>query len=299
MKKKKKIIIAGVIIAYVGITAVLVLQFVKGQKEPEIETYAFDTLNLADKEAEDTENTKKETAAEAGETEPQEASQEASQESSKEGWQKESSGTEGSVVQKSEKVENTGTVARQTQQQTSLLENETASVLTGGNTSQKEDITVSVQTGKKETQEEQVTTQQQTAGNSAGQTADSMNLVYEYGDGICTIAAGSSASGNIVIPDTVTKNGKTYKIVEISKKAFMGCESLTSVKIGAYVDTIASQAFQNCKSLMSVEFPQGLKTISYWAFNNCTNLKSVTVPGGANVDSEAFINCPDINITVK
>ena len=173
-----------------------------------------------------------------------------------------------------------------------------------------EDIKVSVQQGTKasgtsgnkstEKTSQKVTQATSDASGGNGSSAqDKMNLVYEYGDGICVITKGSTASGNITIPDTTYYNGHEYKVVQIEPKAFMGCQDLKSVVIGKYVDTISSQAFQSCKSLTDITFPDGLKTISYWAFNNCTSLKTVRIPAGTSVDSEAFINCPDIQIQTK
>lgn len=133
-------------------------------------------------------------------------------------------------------------------------------------------------------------------GNSDSEVADGANLVYEYYSGNrAAIVKGSVASGNVVLPDTVTKDGISYQIVKISRAAFMDSGDLKTIKIGAYVTDIDSQAFQNCVSLISVEFPSGLKNILYWAFNNCKSLTSVNVPSGANVDAEAFINCPNLN----
>lgn len=173
-----------------------------------------------------------------------------------------------------------------------------------------EDIKVSVQpgtkasgtSGNKSTEKTSQKVTQGTSDASGGNgvsVQDKMNLVYEYGDGICVITKGSTASGNITIPDTTYHNGHEYKVVQIDPKAFMGCQDLKSVVIGKYVDTISSQAFQSCKSLTDITFPDGLKTISYWAFNNCTSLKTVLIPAGTSVDSEAFINCPDIQIQTK
>ena len=173
-----------------------------------------------------------------------------------------------------------------------------------------EDIKVSVQPGTKASgtsgnKSTEKTSQKVTQGASDASggngvsVQDKMNLVYEYGDGICVITKGSTASGNITIPDTTYHNGHEYKVVQIDPKAFMGCQDLKSVVIGKYVDTISSQAFQSCKSLTDITFPDGLKTISYWAFNNCTSLKTVLIPAGTSVDSEAFINCPDIQIQTK
>ena len=59
---------------------------------------------------------------------------------------------------------------------------------------------------------------------------DKMNLVYEYGDGICVITKGSTASGNITIPDTTYHNGHEYKVVQIDPKAFITITQINEVR---------------------------------------------------------------------
>lgn len=52
--------------------------------------------------------------------------------------------------------------------------------------------------------------------------------------------------GDIVIPEIVTYNSKTYSVTEIGEAAFKGCENLTSIKIPNSVTSIGKNAFTNC-----------------------------------------------------
>ena len=50
-------------------------------------------------------------------------------------------------------------------------------------------------------------------------------------------------SGDIVIPESVTYNGKTYSVTSIDGTAFYKCSGLTSVTIPNSVASIGSSAF--------------------------------------------------------
>lgn len=56
-------------------------------------------------------------------------------------------------------------------------------------------------------------------------------------------------SGTVVIPDTVIYDGKTYRVTEIGRYAFHGCDELTSVTIPKSVIEIGEEAFFECNNL--------------------------------------------------
>ena len=59
--------------------------------------------------------------------------------------------------------------------------------------------------------------------------------------------------GEVVIPESVTYNGKTYTIASIGGYAFAGCPGLTSVTIPNTVTTINQNAFNGCTGLKTIE----------------------------------------------
>ena len=59
--------------------------------------------------------------------------------------------------------------------------------------------------------------------------------------------------GEVVIPESVTYNGKTYTIASIGGYAFAGCPGLTSVTIPSTVTTINQNAFNGCTGLKTIE----------------------------------------------
>ena len=59
--------------------------------------------------------------------------------------------------------------------------------------------------------------------------------------------------GEVVIPESVTYNGKTYTIASIGGYAFAACPGLTSVTIPNTVTTINQNAFNGCTGLKTIE----------------------------------------------
>ncbi len=96
----------------------------------------------------------------------------------------------------------------------------------------------------------------------------------------------------IVIPERIEHNGKTYTVTSIDYGAFGGCTGLTSVIMPNTVDFIGYQAFYGCTGLTSVEIPNSVKTIGIRAFAGCTGLTSVTIPNTVTeIGSSAFSGC--------
>ena len=327
---KKILITVGMVIVSLGIVAGILITVAKREKAPEMETYAYDRLTMAEQESgngqsqvaggeetsgsENTPDSAVEVSGGDADKNAQEATdsnknaQEATDSNKNEQKAMDSNKNTQKITDSNGSAGNSrGSIGMDSKSESGEKNMQAWNTAENQTT---EDIKVSVQPGTKASgtsgnKSTEKTSQKVTQGASDASggngvsVQDKMNLVYEYGDGICVITKGSTASGNITIPDTTYHNGHEYKVVQIEPKAFMGCQDLKSVVIGKYVDTISSQAFQSCKSLTDITFPDGLKTISYWAFNNCTSLKTVRIPAGTSVDSEAFINCPDIQIQTK
>lgn len=81
-----------------------------------------------------------------------------------------------------------------------------------------------------------------------------------------------------VTVNTVSKDGKTYKVTAIGGKAFVKCTKLTSLTIGANVKTIAKNAFNNCKKLGKITFKgKTLPTMAKKAFQKTKAKPTVKV----------------------
>ncbi|MBR5393534.1 MAG: leucine-rich repeat protein [Bacteroidaceae bacterium] len=105
----------------------------------------------------------------------------------------------------------------------------------------------------------------------------------------------SNYTGNIVLPASITYNGKTYRVTGIRSYAFADCKNLLSVTIPESVTSFGESAFYDCSSLVSATIPGNVKSISPDTFLNCRSLTSVTLGDGvANIDIGAFRNCSSL-----
>ena len=82
-------------------------------------------------------------------------------------------------------------------------------------------------------------------------------------------------SGEVIIPSSITVEGKEYPVTSIGYDAFRGCSDLTSVTIPNSVTSIGDYTFSNCSGLTSVTIPNSVKSIEYGAFSSCSNLEDV------------------------
>ena len=124
-------------------------------------------------------------------------------------------------------------------------------------------------------------------GNLGNKTADTKVTGVDV-DGGHYVLIGSKASlsgvtdkniKKLVVPDTVTANGKTYKVTGITAGACMGLKKLTSVTLGKNVTEIGASAFAGCKKLKAFTI-------------NSKKLKKVGTAAVDGVKSSITFKCP-------
>ena len=102
-------------------------------------------------------------------------------------------------------------------------------------------------------------------------------------------------SGVIVIPDNVTNNLVTYKVVSIGNSAFYDQDKITSVKLSNTIETIGNSAFYSCNALETVSMSNQLREIGNSSFKGCNTLKEIEYPASLRkIGSEAFYDCDKI-----
>lgn len=123
----------------------------------------------------------------------------------------------------------------------------------------------------------------------------SVTLTYEHLIMIALDAPMPSEKGyvgNIVIPEKVKHNGKTYKVTAIDRETFMGNSDLERVTIPKTVTTIGNGAFAQCFSLKEVLLPPNLTEIGNYLFAE-SNLTEIIIPNKVKrIGASAFSNCP-------
>ena len=130
-------------------------------------------------------------------------------------------------------------------------------------------------------------------GGNVGTNIEVEGIHYKIGENntVSVLAGNTKYTGDFVIPNQVTFNGKVYSVASIGESAFKDCSGLTSIKIPNSVKTIGSSAFRGCSGIFSVIIPNSVTEIGSYAFNSCTNLTSVIIGSGVtSIGSYAFNN---------
>ena len=114
-----------------------------------------------------------------------------------------------------------------------------------------------------------------------------VTVTNETGD-----SSGRSYSGEVIIPQSVAYNKKTYSVTSIGDEAFAHCYDLTSVTIPESVTTIGESAFYYCSGLTEVMIPNSVTSIGSEAFAYCNGLTSVTIGNSVtSIGNYAFVLC--------
>lgn len=116
---------------------------------------------------------------------------------------------------------------------------------------------------------------------------------YSLDDATMTasVVTSADASGDIVLPESVSYNNKTYALTSIGEDAFSYCTSLKSIEIPSSVTSIGTYAF-SASGLMSVDIPGSVVSIGERAFFYCYELSSLKLNDGLKtIGKEAFLGC--------
>ena len=105
--------------------------------------------------------------------------------------------------------------------------------------------------------------------------------------GYTLVGRGTSTAKDIVIDG---HNG--LPVTKIGYSAFGDDKTITSVKLGDYVEEIDDYGFSMCSALTSVTFGKGVKFLGDYSFRYCSSLTSVEL--GKNIETikyGSFYNC--------
>ena len=98
-------------------------------------------------------------------------------------------------------------------------------------------------------------------------------------NGTVELSKADKTKSNVAVPDTITVDGVTYKVISISKDAFKGNKKLKKVTIGKNVTKINANAFNGCKNLKTVTVKSTqIKTVGKNAFKGINAKAKIKVP---------------------
>ena len=81
---------------------------------------------------------------------------------------------------------------------------------------------------------------------------------------------GTSYTGDVVIPESITVNDKVYNVTKIDNYAFIYCSGVTSITIPSSVTSIGDCAFLDCSSLSTIIIPNSVKEMGSNALGGTT-----------------------------
>ena len=84
-------------------------------------------------------------------------------------------------------------------------------------------------------------------------------------------------SGDIVIPESETINGETYRVRYIGSEAFYACMNLTSVTLPNTIVNIGYHSFAECPLIEVIDLPAGMVQINSNAFSLCPRLEYIFI----------------------
>jgi hypothetical protein len=124
-------------------------------------------------------------------------------------------------------------------------------------------------------------------------------LYYEFHDDftakVIEHVDNKKLSGVVNIPSFVNYEGYTYTVTKIEKRAFMGCDDITSIVFPNTIEEIPKQLCQACPNLQTVTFPSSLTKIGDFAFGDCFKLKDINLPATlTELGIDAFYLCQSI-----
>jgi len=113
-----------------------------------------------------------------------------------------------------------------------------------------------------------------TLASSAAVKIDGIYYSFDSSSNTATVTNSSSYtpkdySGDVVIPQEVSYDGKTYTVTKIGSYAFEYCTGLTSVKFPETLTSIGVRAFTGCTGLRNLEFHGGTISLYKNAFFGC------------------------------
>ena len=102
-------------------------------------------------------------------------------------------------------------------------------------------------------------------------------------------------TGSVVIPSSVSYNGRMYNVTSIGNNAFSNCATLTAITIPNSVTSIGGGAFAGDTSMTSVTIPNSVTSIGDHAFMDCTGLTSVSIPSSVTrIGMNPFAGCTSL-----
>jgi hypothetical protein len=113
---------------------------------------------------------------------------------------------------------------------------------------------------------------------------------------------GYDATGDLIIPESVSYGGHDYAVTTIGESAFLYCFYLTNLSIPNSVTTIEASAFAYCQGFTGdLVIPNSVTTVGYGAFQVCPGFDGDLIigTGVTEIGDYAFNSCDGMKGTLN
>ena len=132
------------------------------------------------------------------------------------------------------------------------------------------------------------------------------DLIYRVNDDQVSVTVighvdGYEATGDLIIPESVSYGGHNFTVTTIGESAFLYCFYLTNLSIPNTVTTIDASAFAYCQSFAGdLVIPNSVTTVGYGAFQYCSGYDGDLIIGNAvtEIGDYAFNSCDGMTGTL-
>lgn len=130
---------------------------------------------------------------------------------------------------------------------------------------------------------------------AAQETITVNNIKYYIDNGEATIAVqDETLSGDIIIPESITHEGRSYTVVRATNGAFQNTD-ITSISLPNSITSLGNNCFQYCDNLISVKLPDNITSLGDYVFMSCSKLSSIKLPDTLTSLGEfCFGHCDDL-----
>lgn len=105
-------------------------------------------------------------------------------------------------------------------------------------------------------------------------------------------AANAAYTGDLVIPASVSFQGKTLAVTAIDEYAFYYAVNVTTITIEAPVTAIEQYTFDDCSAVTAITLPATVQRVDKYAFAYCKKLAALTLPEGlTDLGERCFFYC--------
>ena len=132
------------------------------------------------------------------------------------------------------------------------------------------------------------------------------DLIYRVNDDQTSVTVighvdGYNATGDLIIPESVSYEGHNYTVTTIGESAFLYCFYLTNLSIPNTVTTIEASAFAYCQGFTGdLVIPNSVTTVGYGAFQICPGFDGDLIIGSSvtEIGDYAFNSCDGMTGTL-